>query len=248
MWRHHPQTTLARELVTGGAIGRLAYVRAALTSASPRTTSARSVRASAAAPSATSAATASAPSRLFGEPTQVYAIQVRDSAAGVDLRLAATLSLPGDVLAQFDIALDLIRRDELELVGTEASPSPTPGHALPTWSCPETAGSAASIDPEGASGLTDPDHDVYRTSSSTPPRRPSPEAASRRSAVPTRSPRRPCWRRSTARPSSASASAAVPAPAPRPGAAGSTRRGPVAGTPRRRSRRARRRGRWGRRR
>ena len=30
MYRHHPQTTLARKLVADGAIGRLAYVRAAL--------------------------------------------------------------------------------------------------------------------------------------------------------------------------------------------------------------------------
>jgi D-xylose 1-dehydrogenase (NADP+, D-xylono-1,5-lactone-forming) len=30
MWRHHPQTALARRLVADGAIGRLAYVRAAL--------------------------------------------------------------------------------------------------------------------------------------------------------------------------------------------------------------------------
>jgi D-xylose 1-dehydrogenase (NADP+, D-xylono-1,5-lactone-forming) len=30
MWRHHPQTTLASRLVADGAIGRLAYVRVAL--------------------------------------------------------------------------------------------------------------------------------------------------------------------------------------------------------------------------
>jgi xylose dehydrogenase (NAD/NADP) len=58
--------------------------------------------------------------RLFaGEPTRVSATQVRDGDAGVDLRMAATLRLPGDVLAQLDVALDLTRRDELELVGTE---------------------------------------------------------------------------------------------------------------------------------
>ena len=61
MYRHHPQTTLARQLVAGGAIGRLAHVRAALSVSVPRTTSA--ARWSwAAAPSATSAATAPAPS------------------------------------------------------------------------------------------------------------------------------------------------------------------------------------------
>jgi D-xylose 1-dehydrogenase (NADP+, D-xylono-1,5-lactone-forming) len=35
MYRHHPQTTLARKLVADGAIGRLAYVRAALTVSVP---------------------------------------------------------------------------------------------------------------------------------------------------------------------------------------------------------------------
>jgi predicted dehydrogenase len=35
MYRHHPQTTLARKLVAGGAIGRLAHVRAALSVSVP---------------------------------------------------------------------------------------------------------------------------------------------------------------------------------------------------------------------
>ena len=35
MYRHHPQTTLARKLVADGAIGHLAYVRAALTVSVP---------------------------------------------------------------------------------------------------------------------------------------------------------------------------------------------------------------------
>jgi hypothetical protein len=38
----------------------------------------------------------------------------------VDLRLAATIGLPGQVLALFDVGLDLTRRGELELVGTGA--------------------------------------------------------------------------------------------------------------------------------
>jgi predicted dehydrogenase len=85
--------------------------------------------------------------RLFaGEPTRVSATQVRDGDAGVDLRMAATLQLPAGVLAQFDVALDLTRRDELELVGTEGRlvvPDPWLCRA-PTWSCPATAGSSTS--------------------------------------------------------------------------------------------------------
>jgi xylose dehydrogenase (NAD/NADP) len=55
-------------------------------------------------------------------PTRVWAEPVLDGAAGpdggVDLRLAATMRLPDQVLALFDVGLDLIRRDQLELVGT----------------------------------------------------------------------------------------------------------------------------------
>jgi xylose dehydrogenase (NAD/NADP) len=60
--------------------------------------------------------------RLFGgQPQRVSAGQVidtSDGAEGGDLRLAATLGMPGNVLAQFDVALDFPRRDELELIGT----------------------------------------------------------------------------------------------------------------------------------
>jgi len=35
MWRLHPQTTLARQLVAEGAIGRLAHIRAALRITTP---------------------------------------------------------------------------------------------------------------------------------------------------------------------------------------------------------------------
>jgi len=45
-------------------------------------------------------------------------IDTAPGADGGDLRLAATLALPGDALAQLDVALDYPRRDELEIVGT----------------------------------------------------------------------------------------------------------------------------------
>ena len=95
--------------------------------------------------------------RLFaGEPERVWATQVRDGPDGVDLRLAATLQLPGDILAQFDVALDLTRRDELELVGTEGSLTvPDP------WLC---RANHLELSRNGDRELipVDPDHDVYR--------------------------------------------------------------------------------------
>ena len=165
MWRHHPQTTLARRLVADGAIGRLAYVRAALSVSVPPGDIRRSVALGGGALGDLGCYCASAIRLFAGEPEQVWAAQVRDGPDGVDLRLAATLRLPGDVLAQFDVALDLTRRDELELVGTEGRLTvPDP------WLC-RTSHLALSrdgrvehvpVDPEGAFGLTDRDHDVYR--------------------------------------------------------------------------------------
>ena len=165
MWRHHPQTTLARKLVAGGAIGRLAYVRAALSVSVLPGDIRRSVELGGGALGDLGCYCVSAIRLFAGDPERVWAAQVRDGPGGVDLRLAATLRLPGDILAQFDVALDLTRRDELELVGTEGRLTvPDP------WLC-RTSHLELSrdgrveripVDPEGASGLTDPDHDVYR--------------------------------------------------------------------------------------
>jgi xylose dehydrogenase (NAD/NADP) len=165
MWRHHPQTTLARKLVADGTIGRLAHVRAALSVSVEPGDIRRSVELGGGALGDLGCYCVSAIRLFAGEPWQVHASQVRDGPAGVDLRLAATLRMPGDVLAQFDVGLDLTRRDELELVGTEGMliiPDP--------WLCrsPHLELSRDGhrelipVDPDGTLGPTDPDHDVYR--------------------------------------------------------------------------------------
>ncbi|HEX2563641.1 MAG TPA: Gfo/Idh/MocA family oxidoreductase [Acidimicrobiales bacterium] len=165
MYRHHPQTTLARELVAGGAIGRLAYVRAALSVSVPPGDIRRSVELGGGALGDLGCYCVSAIRLFAGEPERVWADQVRDGDAGVDLRMAATLRLPAGVLAQFDIALDLTRRDQLELVGTEGRlvvPDP--------WLCRAThlelshngQVERVPVDPDGAFALTDPEHGVYR--------------------------------------------------------------------------------------
>jgi D-xylose 1-dehydrogenase (NADP+, D-xylono-1,5-lactone-forming) len=165
MYRHHPQTTLARELVANGAIGRLAYVRAALSVRVEPGDIRRSVELGGGALGDLGCYCVSAIRLFAGEPTQVSAVQVGDGPAGVDLRMAATLRMPGDVLAQLDIALDLTRRDELELVGTEGRLTiPDP------WLCRsghlelsrDGQVRQVAVDPDGAFALTDPDHDVYR--------------------------------------------------------------------------------------
>jgi D-xylose 1-dehydrogenase (NADP+, D-xylono-1,5-lactone-forming) len=171
MWRHHPQTTLARKLVADGAIGRLAYVRAALSVTVEPGDIRRSVELGGGALGDLGCYCVSAIRLFAGEPTQVSAVQVHDGparagdGAGVDLRMAATLRLPAGVLAQFDVALDLTRRDELELVGTEGRlvvPDPWLCRASHLELSHNGQVERIPVDPDGAFGLTDPDHDVYR--------------------------------------------------------------------------------------
>ena len=165
MYRHHPQTTLARKLVADGAIGRLAYVRAALSVSVEPGDIRRSVELGGGALGDLGCYCVSAIRLFAGEPSQVWADQVRDAADGVDLRLAATLRLPGDVLGQFDVALDLTRRDELELVGTEGRltvPNPWLCRAPHLELSRDGRVDRIPVDPDGAFALTDPEHDVYR--------------------------------------------------------------------------------------
>ena len=55
---------------------------------------------------------------VAGEPLEVTAQQVTGE---VDVRFAATLSFPGDVLAHFDCAVDTPDRAELEVAGSEGA-------------------------------------------------------------------------------------------------------------------------------
>jgi D-xylose 1-dehydrogenase (NADP+, D-xylono-1,5-lactone-forming) len=165
MWRHHPRTALARRLVAGGAIGRLASVRAALSVSADPGDIRRSVPLGGGALGDLGCYCVSAIRLFAGEPERVWAEQVPDGPGGVDLRLAATLRMPDDVLAQFDVGLDLPRRDELELVGTEGKLTlPDPWLCRPDHLELERDGDLERLpaDPDGTFGLTDPDHDVYR--------------------------------------------------------------------------------------
>ena len=152
-----------------GAIGRLATVRAALTVDVPAGDIRRSPDLGGGALHDLGGYCVSA-ARLFGgHPERVLAERVLDGAAGpeggVDLRLTATMRGPGEVLALFDVGLDLTRRDELELVGTRGRLTvPDP------WLCRagavelETGGRTERLpaDPDGAWGLTGEEADAYR--------------------------------------------------------------------------------------
>jgi D-xylose 1-dehydrogenase (NADP+, D-xylono-1,5-lactone-forming) len=213
MWRHHPRTTLARKLVVDGAIGRLASVRAALSVGVEPGDIRRRVDLGGGALGDLGCYCVSAIRLFAGEPERVWAEQVTDGPGGVDLRLAATLRLPGDVLAQFDVGLDLPRRDELELVGSEGRLTiPDPGCAAPTtWSWTATAASSG-FPPTPAAPSPSPTPTKTSTgSSSTPPRPPSPPATSRSSAAPTPSPRPRSSRPSATPPTTPAGSTWLPA-------------------------------------
>jgi xylose dehydrogenase (NAD/NADP) len=127
MYRHHPQTLAVTRLLEQGAIGDLTAIRSALSVSVGRQDIRRTGALGGGALLDLGCYCVSA-TRLFGgEPVRVFAEAVQDAPEdpsgasdpdGVDLRMAATLRLPNEVVAQFDVGLDLERRDQLELVGT----------------------------------------------------------------------------------------------------------------------------------
>src|ERR1039458_5404365 len=71
----------------------------------------------------------------------------------------------GDVLGQFDIGLDLPRREELELVGTTGRivvPDPRLCRLPNLEACRDGAKAAVAIAPDGAFCLAHDDSDAYR--------------------------------------------------------------------------------------
>ena len=121
MYRHNPQTAKLKELVGGGAIGRLRLVRAAF---SFPLADAGNVRLDASLDGGglmdVGCYCVSGARLLGGEPERVYGEQVA-SESGVDELFTGTMRLPGDVLAQFDSGLVLPERDELEAIGEDGS-------------------------------------------------------------------------------------------------------------------------------
>jgi predicted dehydrogenase len=131
MWAHAPQIRLVRELVDAGAIGELRLIRSAhaFTAGDPRDIRLLTELDGGSLMDVGCYCVHAA--RFFaGEPERVYAEPVRN-AAGLDVRLAGTMRFPGGVVSHFDSGLDVPVREELELVGAEASLYlPDPWHAF----------------------------------------------------------------------------------------------------------------------
>jgi len=164
MYRHHPQTALVLRLIEDGAIGPLKHVRTALSVTVPKGDIRRNRALGGGALPDLGCYCVSAVRLLAGNPEDVYAAAVRD-ADGVDLRFAATMRLANDVLAQFDVGLELPRRDELELIGTEGKivvHDPWLCREKTVELCRDGRSERLPIDPEGQYALQYDDDDVYR--------------------------------------------------------------------------------------
>jgi xylose dehydrogenase (NAD/NADP) len=120
MYRHNPQTARLKDLLDGGAIGRLRAVRAAFSfTLSDRANIRLASDLDGGALMDVGCYCVSGSRLLAGEPERVFGWASTDS--GVDVVFAGTMSFPGDVVAQFDCGLRLPVRDELEAIGTEGS-------------------------------------------------------------------------------------------------------------------------------
>ena len=124
MWRHHPQARKLAQLVTEGAIGRLRIIRADFSFQLASVHGADDARFR---PELDGGSLmdvgcycVSAVRLLAGEPERVFAEQVV-GASGVDVGFAATMRFCDDVVAHFDCGFAVPYRDELEVVGDEAS-------------------------------------------------------------------------------------------------------------------------------
>jgi xylose dehydrogenase (NAD/NADP) len=121
MYRHHPQTARLRELVAGGAVGRLQLIRAAFSFPVEGATNVRLDRELDGGSLMDVGCYCVSGARLLaGEPEHVYGEQVVGD-SGVDVLFAGTMAFPGGVIAQFDSGLQLPDRDELEAIGDEGS-------------------------------------------------------------------------------------------------------------------------------
>jgi xylose dehydrogenase (NAD/NADP) len=123
MWRHNPQTARVSELVGAGAIGRLRLVRAAF-SFPIGSDDGGNVRLRGelhgGALMDVGCYCVSAARLLAGEPDSVSGHQLTGG-DGVDVAFTGSMRFGDEVLAHFDSGIALAPRDELEVVGDEAS-------------------------------------------------------------------------------------------------------------------------------
>jgi D-xylose 1-dehydrogenase (NADP+, D-xylono-1,5-lactone-forming) len=121
MYRHHPQARRAKELVDGGAIGRLRLIRASFSFRLLDHSDIRMLRELDGGALMDLGCYCISGSRLLGgEPESVLGEQVL-APTGVDVDFYGTLRFDDDVVAQLDASFSLPHRQRLEAVGEEGT-------------------------------------------------------------------------------------------------------------------------------
>jgi xylose dehydrogenase (NAD/NADP) len=121
MYRHNPQTARLVELVQSGAIGRLRMIRGAFSFALTDDANVRlSSELEGGALMDVGCYCVSAARLLAGEPEIVSAQRITGG-DGVDVGFVGLMRFAGDVLAHFDAGVTMASRDELEVIGDQAT-------------------------------------------------------------------------------------------------------------------------------
>ena len=122
MYRHHPQTLKVKELVEGGAIGKLQLIRGSFTF---KIADENDVRLNASLGGGSIWDIGCYPisyARLIaGDPIEVFGWQITGAASGVDEMFVGQLRFPNNVYAQFDSGFRTPFRTHIELVGDQGS-------------------------------------------------------------------------------------------------------------------------------
>ena len=121
MYRHHPQTQRVAELVRGGAIGELLFIRSTFSFALSDLENIRMLPELDGGALMDIGAYCVSGSRLLGgEPEQVWGEQVVGP-TGVDTTFAGMLRFAGGVRASFHASMSMPSRQELEAFGTQGT-------------------------------------------------------------------------------------------------------------------------------
>ena len=120
MYRFHPRTQKALEMVRAGAVGELRMIHSAFTFRLTRPDNIRwSAELGGGSLMDVGCYCVNISRSAAGKEPEVVQAAARWSSSGVDEQMAGTLQFAGGLLAQFDSALTMERREAYELIGTD---------------------------------------------------------------------------------------------------------------------------------
>lgn len=122
MYRHHPQTLIVKELVDGGALGRLQLIKGAFTFTLTRPGNFRSIKEMGGGSIWDVGCYPISYARLIvgAEPAEVFGWQVQGP-GGSDVSFLGQMKFANGVHAQFDSGFQSPSRSHIEIVGDQAS-------------------------------------------------------------------------------------------------------------------------------